>query len=520
VKSIPDVKRFFQASRSRVSPFSENFHLSVKNWSAFRLIYHDDAGMDSERKAYVGGKNAPSRAHFWVCFELCAMIQCNANVKKYVTQGIVKEAMEMLDLPPGVRMMRQAEVSKEEEHAYHAMINRFWKEYDTQMQQKHEERLTILRQDLSSKLENDLLLEQMQLGEDVDEEILLDELTQDQENVRILVELGILRHAASLAKVSSAVKIAQDALKQGERVVLFTAYQDTAARLTDALNADYLQSDTNSAERQSLIDRFQAGQIHCIVCMISADGRGIPFTAAQTVVLVDRPWTPEGATRYEQGSVTAIWLQYGSIDEKIDLLLQQKQERIDLVLRGKHKSMRGVSWSIRSMAKEILDSIHSGTSIEAVFDLVDTGDSIQIAQQPHPVPLVSPPVRVVDSTLAEMLLPANASVLDTDVLTQPASSSIGESKVVKVYGDKAMHQYIQAQEARGLSTPLAAYERVVEQRQITFTCAQCRKTVTQWRYPSRGPRYCSDECRDEAQREQTRKRVQRYRERKGQQTDE
>ncbi|HYU74069.1 MAG TPA: hypothetical protein VEL31_15450 [Ktedonobacteraceae bacterium] len=35
----PDGKRFFQASRSRVSPFSEKFHPSVQNWSALRLIY-------------------------------------------------------------------------------------------------------------------------------------------------------------------------------------------------------------------------------------------------------------------------------------------------------------------------------------------------------------------------------------------------------------------------------------------------------------------------------------------------
>src|SRR5581483_134521 len=34
VKSVPDGKRFFQASRGRVSPFSEKFHPSVQNWSA------------------------------------------------------------------------------------------------------------------------------------------------------------------------------------------------------------------------------------------------------------------------------------------------------------------------------------------------------------------------------------------------------------------------------------------------------------------------------------------------------
>lgn len=426
------------------------------------------------------------------------------------------------DLPPKIRLMRLAEVSKEEERAYHAMIDRLWEEHNTRMQQKREERLAILRQDLSSDLDDDWLLEMAaQLGDDIDEAV-LDELGADSENARALVELGILRHAGSQAKVASAVAIAQEIVEQGESIVLFVAFRDTAAKLMEALDAECLTGDVSKEERQAMIDRFQAKQTHILICMIGAGGVGITLTAAQTVVLVDRPWTPGDAVQCEdrlhrigqQGSVTAIWLQYGPIDEKIDLLLQQKQERIDLVLRGKRQSMRGVSRSIRSMAKEILDSIHSGTSIEAVFDLVDTGDSIQTAQQPHPVSLVSSPMRVVDSTLAEMPLPANASLPATDMLAQPASSSIGESKVVKVYGDKAMHQYIQAQEARGQSAPLAAYERVVEQRQITFICAQCKKTVTQWRYPSRGPRYCKDECRDEAQREQTKERVRRYRERK------
>jgi uncharacterized membrane-anchored protein len=39
VKSIPDGKQFFQASKRQISPFSEKFHPSVQNWSALRLIY-------------------------------------------------------------------------------------------------------------------------------------------------------------------------------------------------------------------------------------------------------------------------------------------------------------------------------------------------------------------------------------------------------------------------------------------------------------------------------------------------
>ena len=103
-----------------------------------------------------------------------------------------------------------------------------------------------------------------------------------------------------------------------------------------------------------------------------------------------------------------------------------------------------------------------------------------------------------------------------EIPKQPMFPQVGESQVVKVYGDKAMHQYIQARMEKGQSIP-PAYERIVEQRQITFQCAQCKTTVTQWRYPSRGPSYCSDACRDAAHLVQTKERVRRYRERKAKQ---
>lgn len=439
-----------------------------------------------------------------------------------------RKAECLKDLPPKIRLMRQAEVSREEERAYHAMIDRLWKEHDTRMEQKREERLAILRQDLSSHLDDDLLLEQrMELGDDVDEATLLDELAEDAENARALVELGILRHAGSMTKVSSAIAIAQEIVEQGESIVLFTAFRDTATKLAEALDADCLSGDTDKEGRQRMIDRFQAKQTQVLICMIGAGGVGITLTAAQTVVLVDRPWTPGDAVQAEDrlhrigqiGSVTSIWLQYGAIDEKIDLLLQQKQERIDLVLRGKRKTMRGVSRSIRSMAKEILASMKSGTSIEALFDLADDREAPmgEKLKPQHQIPLVSRPVRIVDSTLAETTLPAKTSTPD-DVPAPSAAPSLGKSKIVKVYGDKAMRQYIQARAERGQEIP-PAYERTVEQRLIPFVCEHCHTTVTQWRYPSRGPRYCSDACRNEAHREQTRERVRRYRERKAQQVD-
>ncbi len=58
-----------------------------------------------------------------------------------------------------------------------------------------------------------------------------------------------------------------------------------------------------------------------------------------------------------------------------------------------------------------------------------------------------------------------------------------------------------------------SYTREIATRPIRFTCAWCQDTVTQQRFPGPLPAYCSEDCKREAQRAQTRERVRRYRER-------
>jgi hypothetical protein len=58
---------------------------------------------------------------------------------------------------------------------------------------------------------------------------------------------------------------------------------------------------------------------------------------------------------------------------------------------------------------------------------------------------------------------------------------------------------------------VGTYTRTITTKSITFRCAHCGNTVTQERYPSRKPMYCTDLCKKEVEKEQTRLRVQRLR---------
>ena len=260
------------------------------------------------------------------------------------------------NLPPKVRVMRQVDVSQEAKRAYQAMINRLWQEHWQRMREKREGRDSTALEELGFK------------KADRDE--------MDDEQAEALVELGILRQAGSMIKVESAIDIAQEVLQQEESIVLFTAYRKSAEKIAEALDAELIYADRRHSgdaiakERQAIVDRFQSKEKRALVCLIGTGGIGYTLTAAQTAVLVDRLWTPTDAEQCEsrldrigqQGSVTAIWLQYGAIDKRIDALLQQKQERINVITRGKRKAMRGVE-SIRSMAKEILESVQSDLPI-------------------------------------------------------------------------------------------------------------------------------------------------------------
>jgi SNF2 family DNA or RNA helicase len=55
----------------------------------------------------------------------------------------------------------------------------------------------------------------------------------------------------------------------------------------------------------------------------------------------------------QRNAVTAVWLQANGADEAIDALLQQKHERIELVLAGKRKTLRGIG-SVSDVAEAVL----------------------------------------------------------------------------------------------------------------------------------------------------------------------
>lgn len=176
-----------------------------------------------------------------------------------------------------------------------------------------------------------------------------------------LVTLNYLRKVGSKFKVDAAVGLAEELLEQGQQVVLFTEFLESANALYAALGGEILTGESKPEERQGMVDRFQSGESKVFVGTIKAGGVGLTLTAGSHVILVDRPWTPGDCEQAEDrchrfgqtNAVFATWLQLGYIDSAIDTLLQSKQDRIELVLKGKRRTLKGLA-SPKDLAKELL----------------------------------------------------------------------------------------------------------------------------------------------------------------------
>lgn len=175
------------------------------------------------------------------------------------------------------------------------------------------------------------------------------------EEAEALAMLNVIRQAASRVKLADAVEIAGELADQNQQIVLFTAFIASAQTLfnecrKNKLKPELLTGDTPTTERQKIVDRFQSGQSNVFVGTIQAGGVGLTLTKASTVVLIDRDWTPGNCFQAEDRvhrigqhwPVTAIWLRFGAFDARYDDQLLKKQQRIDLVLEGERKTLRGI----------------------------------------------------------------------------------------------------------------------------------------------------------------------------------
>ena len=167
-----------------------------------------------------------------------------------------------------------------------------------------------------------------------------------QDRVRLLARLMVARQQVARAKVGTTIEFVEGAVAQGEKVLVFSAFEDPltklAAHFGDA--AVSLTGKTPAARRQQLVDRFQNDpSVRVFVANLIAGGVGLNLTAARQVVFNDLDWVPANHWQaedraYRIGQTGTVNVTYftaeGTVDEFVGHALRVKASLIEAVVEG------------------------------------------------------------------------------------------------------------------------------------------------------------------------------------------
>lgn len=161
-----------------------------------------------------------------------------------------------------------------------------------------------------------------------------------------------LRHICGQIKVDYAADwITQYREQTGKPLVVFTHHRDVLKRLAEKFkDARTINGDTPSKTRQQIVDDFQAGHIPVLICNTVAAKEGITLTKADTVLFIEREWTPTDEEQaedrvyrigQESQHVHAVYLSCaGTIDEHFDRVVEDKRSVVKAVLDGGNVEQR------------------------------------------------------------------------------------------------------------------------------------------------------------------------------------
>lgn len=165
----------------------------------------------------------------------------------------------------------------------------------------------------------------------------------------VLNMLTELRHHCGLLKVNATVDWVKEYNEvTGKPIIIFAHHKDVVDSIIEELKGDLsigrITGDVSAEKRQDRVEAFQEGKIDVMVCSTVAAKEGLTLTAADTVVFVEREWTPAWEEQAEDRvnrigqdaeTVHAVYLSVaGTIDEKFNAVVEEKRKVIQAVLDG------------------------------------------------------------------------------------------------------------------------------------------------------------------------------------------
>jgi len=162
-------------------------------------------------------------------------------------------------------------------------------------------------------------------------------------DTEFLARLTRVRTALHKAKFKAISERIRDVISTGEKVVVFTCFNDGIERHKKILGdqAVTITGSDTSAKRTEAVDRFQSDPtVRVALCNIIAGGVGITLTAGTHVIFQDLDWVPANHAQaedrcYRLGQENRVTVEYfhasGTLDAYIARLLEGKMALIAAV---------------------------------------------------------------------------------------------------------------------------------------------------------------------------------------------
>ncbi|MBK5930073.1 DEAD/DEAH box helicase [Halochromatium salexigens] len=175
-----------------------------------------------------------------------------------------------------------------------------------------------------------------------------------------LVSLESARRVKGSAKLDLLMELLSDLLQEGRRVLLFSQFTSMLSLIEEALDQrlkhkkdrDYVKLTGQTRNRQTPVDRFQAGEVPLFLISLKAGGSGLNLTAADTVIHYDPWWNPaaerqatDRAHRIGQDKPVFVYklLTEGTVEQRVAELQERKQALADAMLEGGGSAAKSLS---------------------------------------------------------------------------------------------------------------------------------------------------------------------------------
>jgi SWI/SNF-related matrix-associated actin-dependent regulator 1 of chromatin subfamily A len=199
---------------------------------------------------------------------------------------------------------------------------------------------------------------------------------------RLLAFLVEARQALAIAKTSATLDFVRGAMEQGQKVIVFSCFDDPIQKLAKELgpSAVVLTGKTPGATRQKVVDLFQHEEdVRVLLANIIAGGTGLNLTAATQVVFNDLDWVPTNHWQaedraYRIGQTRTVNVTYfvaqNTIDDFVHAVLETKAALVGAIVEGEAIA-EGVGGDVLDELQRALHSLSSGlTDADGIEDEV------------------------------------------------------------------------------------------------------------------------------------------------------